>query len=233
VSVEDASLSVWIHPTDGTDYLYYDKGSVIGLLLDVLIRDASDNRRSLDDAMRALYQGTYLKGRGFTNDEFWTAVSRAAGGRSFAEFYRRYVDGPDALPLDSILSLGGMHFAARSFRAPRLGISTNGGSFGSRVTNVQPDGAYAAAGGLAGDTLLVLGGVDVRQDLNFDEFRRRWTDSDKPTLPIVLHRAGRELTLDAPVRLVDWHLNELTYVDGASPKAARIRSGILRGATDR
>lgn len=233
VSVEDASLSVWIHPTDGTDYLYYDKGSVLGLLLDVLIRDASDNRRSLDDAMRALYQSTYLKGRGFTNDEFWTEVSRAAGGRSFAEFYRRYVDGPDALPLDSIMSLGGMHFAARSFRAPRLGISTNGGSFGSRVTNVQAGSAYGAAGGQAGDTLLVLGGVDVRQDLNFDEFRRRWTDSDKPTLPIVIHRAGRELTLDAPVRLVDWHVNEVTYDAGASPKAARIRSGILRGATDR
>lgn len=231
-SVEDASLSVWIHPTDGTDYLYYDKGSVLGLLLDVLIRDVSDNHGSLDDAMRALYQSTYLKGRGFTNDEFWAEVSRAAGGRSFDDFYRRYVDGRDSLPLDSILSLAGMHFATRSFRAPRLGISTNGGSFGSRVTNVQPEGSYAAGGGLVGDTLLFLGGVDVRQDLNFDEFRRRWTDSDQPTLPVVIHRGGQELTLQAPVRLVEWHVSELRYDTGAAPKAARIRSGILQGTTD-
>jgi predicted metalloprotease with PDZ domain len=232
-SVEDASLSVWIHPTDGTDYLYYDKGSVLGLLLDVLIRDASDDHRSLDDVMRALYRSTYRAGRGFTNDEFWAEVSRQAGGRSFTEFYRLYVDGPDALPLDSILSLAGMHYSSRTFRAPRLGLSSSGGSWGTRITSVTPGGAYEAAGGQVGDTLLILGGVDVRQDYNFDEFRRRWTDSDQPTLPIVVHRAGQELTLHAPVRLVDWHVTELTYDSSASPKAARIRSGILRGITER
>jgi predicted metalloprotease with PDZ domain len=232
-SIADASLSIWIHPRDGTDFIYYDKGSVVGLLLDVLIRDASDNRASLDDVMRRLYDATYRRGRGFTNDEFWAAVSRAAGGRSFGGFYASYVDGRDSLPLDSIVSLAGMHFTTRTFRAPRLGINTNGGSFGSRVTFVQPDGAYAAAGGLAGDTLLVLGGVDVRKDLNFDEFRRRWTDSDQPTVPIVIHRGGQELTLNAPVRLVEWHSTELTFDAAATPRAARIRSGILRGITDR
>ena len=232
-SIADASLSVWIHPRDGTDFLYYDKGSVIGLLLDVAIRDASDNRGSLDDVMRGLYRSAYAAGRGFTNEEFWAAASRAAGGRSFAEFYARFVDGRDSLPLDSILARAGMRFTASSFRAPRLGINTSGGSFGSLVTFAQPDGAYTAAGGLAGDTLLVLGGVDVRQDLNFDEFRRRWTGSDQPSLPIVIHRGGRELTLQAPVRLVDWHSTDLTFDATASSKAARIRSGILRGTTDR
>src|ERR1700733_7671073 len=43
VSLEDASLSTWVHPVDGTEYAYYPKGSLIGLMLDVLIRDASDN----------------------------------------------------------------------------------------------------------------------------------------------------------------------------------------------
>ena len=54
--------------------------STAGLLLDILIRDASDNRRSLDDVLRGLYQSTYKKGRGFTTAEWWTAVSAAAGG---------------------------------------------------------------------------------------------------------------------------------------------------------
>ncbi|MEK6687729.1 MAG: hypothetical protein AABZ01_04620, partial [Gemmatimonadota bacterium] len=49
VALEDASLSAWIHPTDGTDYSYYPKGALAGFLLDILIRDASNNRRSLDD----------------------------------------------------------------------------------------------------------------------------------------------------------------------------------------
>ena len=35
-ALEDASLSTWIGPTDGTQYLYYPKGSLVGLLLDII-----------------------------------------------------------------------------------------------------------------------------------------------------------------------------------------------------
>jgi predicted metalloprotease with PDZ domain len=41
-ALEDASLSTWIHPTDGSGYLYYPKGSLAGFMLDVMIRDASE-----------------------------------------------------------------------------------------------------------------------------------------------------------------------------------------------
>ena len=30
VSLEDASLNAWIHPVDGTEYIYYPKGSLAG-----------------------------------------------------------------------------------------------------------------------------------------------------------------------------------------------------------
>ena len=32
VALEDASLSTWIGPTDGTEYIYYDKGSLAGFI---------------------------------------------------------------------------------------------------------------------------------------------------------------------------------------------------------
>ena len=233
VSVEDASLSTWIQPVDGTAYIYYDKGATIGLLLDVLIRDASDDRASLDDVMRGLYQGAYLRGRGFTNPEFWAAVGRAAGGRSFADFYHRYVDGRDSLPYDSVLSLAGIHFAVRTYRAPRLGLSTAGDTAGLHVTAVTPGGAFAAGGGQAGDTLVTVGGVEGRKDPSFETFRHQWIDSDKPTLPVVIRRGGRELTLDVPVRLETWTNSAMSYDAAATAKAARIRNGILRGTVDR
>jgi predicted metalloprotease with PDZ domain len=52
VSLEDASVSTWIEPDDGTATIYYQKGSLAGLFLDILIRDATDNRTSLDQVMR-------------------------------------------------------------------------------------------------------------------------------------------------------------------------------------
>jgi predicted metalloprotease with PDZ domain len=106
-ALEDASLNTWIHPKDGTENSYYPKGSLAGLLLDISIRDASDNRSSLDGVMRDLYQTTYKKGRGFTFEDWWGAVRRAANGRSFEEFYRRYVDGRDPYPWpDALRTIG-------------------------------------------------------------------------------------------------------------------------------
>src|SRR5207247_457111 len=80
VSLEDASLSTWVHPVDGTGYIYYPKGSLAGFMLDIMIRDASDNRQSLDNVMRELYTTAYKQGRGFTREAWWSAVSRAARG---------------------------------------------------------------------------------------------------------------------------------------------------------
>jgi predicted metalloprotease with PDZ domain len=54
-SLDDASLNTWIHPQDGTGYSYYPKGSLAGLMLDITIRDASNNKASLDGVMRELY----------------------------------------------------------------------------------------------------------------------------------------------------------------------------------
>jgi predicted metalloprotease with PDZ domain len=67
IALEDASLNTWTHPVDGTEYIYYPKGSLAGLLLDIMIRDASQIAKSFDDVMRSLYQSSYNRGLGFTS----------------------------------------------------------------------------------------------------------------------------------------------------------------------
>lgn len=58
----------------------YDKGSALGLLLDLKIRHESQNRHSLDDVMRALYKDYFqVKKRGFTDKEFQQECERMAG----------------------------------------------------------------------------------------------------------------------------------------------------------
>ena len=141
-ALEDASLSTWIHPIDGTEYLYYPKGSLAGFMLDVMIRDASDNRQSLDDVMRQLYRSTYKAGRGFTAADWWRAVSKAAGGKSFDEFSQKYVDGREPYPWDQVLPLAGLRVAQDTVREARLGIGTTLDSTGRvTVATVEPGGA--------------------------------------------------------------------------------------------
>src|SRR4029077_18830282 len=101
-ALEDASLSTWIHPRDGTEYIYYPKGSLAGLLLDIMIRNASDNHSSLDDVMRTVFNTVYKNGRGFTSDEWWATVSKTAKGKTFGDFYPRYTAGREPFPYDKV-----------------------------------------------------------------------------------------------------------------------------------
>jgi predicted metalloprotease with PDZ domain len=230
-ALEDASLSTWVHPTDGTAYLYYPKGSLAGFMLDVLIRDYSDNARSLDDVMRQLYQTVYKKGRGFTENDWWPAVTRAAGGRAFSDFYVRYVDGRDPYPLDRILPLAGMRMTLDTVREPRLGISTVADSTGIFVNAVLPGGAAQQAGVRPGDQLLALGDLPVESPDFGPAFRTRYGKEDGTSLPIKVRRGGDTLTLNSKLRLASRVERRIEADPAASPKAVRIRSGILKGST--
>jgi len=230
ISLEDASLSTWIKPVNGTDDIYYDKGSVAGLLLDIMIRDASDNRRSLDTVMRELYETTYKKGKGFTNEEWWAAVSRAAGGKSFADFERRYIDGRDPFPYDSILPLGGMKlFVERTVR-PSLGISISEDEEGLRVMQVVVSGPGATAGVKLGDYLVKVGGLDAADPAFQEKFNAKYGGmAPGGMIPIEIKRGTQRLTLNAPVRFNITEARRLIEVTNASPKAVRVRDGLLNG----
>jgi predicted metalloprotease with PDZ domain len=230
-ALEDASLSTWIHPTDGTEYLYYPKGSLAGFMLDIMIRDASDNRQSLDDVMRQLYRTTYKAGRGFTGADWWRTVSKAAGGKSFDDFNRRYVDGRDPFPWDQVLPLAGLRMVQDTVREARLGIATAMDSAGIVVTQVQPGGAAEAAGVKSGDVLLALGDIPVTDPTFGQKFRERFGKEDGQALPIRVRRDTQTVTLNGKVRLVARLESRLAPDSSASAKAVRVRQGIFTGTT--
>jgi len=230
--LEDASLSTWVHPRDGTEYIYYPKGSLAGLLIDIMIRDASDNHRSLDDVMRSLYSTTYKSGRGFTADEGWAEVSKAANGKSFGDFYARFVDGRQPFPYDQVFPLAGLRVARDTARIPQLGIGSLQDSSGLHVTQVLPGSAAAAAGVEPGDQLISVGGFNA-EDPNWTEsFRSRYSRQAEGTaLPVVIKRDGAQQTLTAQLHFVLRIESRLEEDSRASAKAKRIREGLLRGTT--
>ncbi|HEX7595862.1 MAG TPA: hypothetical protein VF387_05880, partial [Gemmatimonadaceae bacterium] len=230
-AVSDASLGSWINPTDGSSGLYYPKGGLTGFLLDVMIRDATDNRASLDNVMRRLYNATYKRGKGFTGTDWWDEVSRATGGKSFTEFARRYVDGREPLPVDSVLSLAGLRSQSDTIREPRLGVSPTTDSAGVSITQLSPTGAAAAAGAHTGDRFVSIGDVMISNDDSFDKFRARYAGTTMTTLPLVVRRGGETITLQLPVRLATRVQTRVLPIPNSPEKAVRIRSGILRGST--
>jgi predicted metalloprotease with PDZ domain len=232
-ALEDASLSAWIKPVDGTEDIYYPKGSLAGLLLDIMIRDASDNQRSLDTVMREMYQTVYKREHGgFTNAEWWQTVSRAAGGRSFAEFEDRYVNGRDPFPWDSVLPLGGLRLMVERTVLPNLGISSSTDEQGRRVVALDPLGTGAAAGVRVGDYLLSIGGLNANDPGFGTKFSLKYAGlPPSGSIELVVVRAGQQLTLTAAAKFRTSEQRRIVAATDAPPKALRVREGLLTGTT--
>jgi predicted metalloprotease with PDZ domain len=235
-ALADASLGAWVAPTDGSAGLYYPKGSLAGFVLDVLVRDASDNHHSLDDVMRSLYQTTYKQGRGFTAAEWWAAV--AAAGRpgvpavAFADVRRQYIEGRDPYPWDAILARAGLRLRGDTVKAVQLGVGVSTDSSGAvTVTHVVPGGAAAAAGIQVGDRLVRLGDAPVYGDSSLASFRKRYA-SLAGTVPVVFARAGQEMTLQLAVQSRTDILYHIDVAPDAPAKAARVRHGLFTGTTE-
>jgi predicted metalloprotease with PDZ domain len=231
-SLDDASLNTWIHPQDGTGYSYYPKGSLAGLMLDILIRDGSSNKRSLDAVMRELYEATYRKGRGFTHDDFWGAVNRAAGSRSIDDFEQKYVAGREAYPWPTMLKMAGLRMMPDS--TPRIGVSSGVDPAGNvRVLDLEGGGAAAVAGVKVGDEMLKVGDIAV-SDADFGaKFRLQYAGRPAGSpLPLTVKRGAETLTLRGVLAYASG-APKIGEDPAASAKATRIRNGILRGSTDR
>ena len=229
--LDDASLSAWIHPTDGTADAYYPKGSLAGLMLDIMIRDASDNHHSLDDVMRGLYRDAYKVGKGFTGDMWWKAVQAAAGGKSFADFDARYVDGREPYPWATLLPLAAMQLLTDSIRVPVLGVTMGQDDNGLRVTAVEPGSTAEQAGVRPGDDLVSVGDIPGDAPGLVQHLRTKYGDANNVMIPITVIRNGKQSSFVAPLQFT-WQLQpRIAPLPGATAKAVRVRSGILHGTT--
>src|SRR5258708_28630163 len=112
--------------------------------------------------MRPLFNTAYKSDRGFTSDEWWATVSKAAKGKSFADFYSRYIDGREPFPYDKVLPMAGFRLAHDTAHVPPLGIARLQDSSGLHVTQVVPESSPAAAGVQPRAHLMSVCGLNTR-----------------------------------------------------------------------
>jgi predicted metalloprotease with PDZ domain len=230
IALTDASLQAWIHMTDGTQDIYYDKGSLAGLALDIMIRDATDNAASLDGVMRSLYAADYKTGKGFTPAEWWGAVSRAAKGANMAEFNEKYVDGRERYPWDQWLAKAGWRLHTDTLHQPRMGVSFQKDSAGLLVVLIEPGSMAAIAGIKPGDLVTSIDGIATTNPA-WEGWRQKFALRESAPIEIRLIRDGAAMTIHPPVKFALLIDRTLEPDSGASDKAKRIREGILKGVT--
>jgi predicted metalloprotease with PDZ domain len=112
-SAEESSLDAWFEKYDGYNVpdrsiSYYDQGQILGELIDIEIRDATDNRKSLDDVFRLMNEKFAKQGKFYDESHDIRAAIEQVAGKSFEDFFRRYIAGVEDIPYNRILSIAGL-----------------------------------------------------------------------------------------------------------------------------
>lgn len=219
-TVAESSFDAWIKYYRGDEnspnagVSYYLKGSLIGLALDLLIRVQTNNRRSLDNVMRALWKKYGVKGLGVPEDGIERTAEEVTGLK-LKNFFDKAVRSTADLPLEKLLATVGIEMTLRpgrtgadrrdpkskkekqAMRGVSLGVRSGSDGGDLKINQVFDGGAAQSAGLAAGDIVIAIDGLRVSPD-NIDAHLARY----RPGETVPLHVFRRDELHVMPLTLV-------------------------------
>jgi predicted metalloprotease with PDZ domain len=224
-SVSDSSFDAWIkyyrqdENAPNSMVNYYQKGALVALALDLTIRAATRQKKSLDEVMRYLWRQWVEAGdeyAGVDEDGILTAAE-AATGLSLARSLREWTEGTRDPDFEKLLAPFGIRFESRpALDSPHFAL------LGFRLADGKlqhvVDGTPAQQAGLsAGDTLVALDGLRATE-ANLDKLLARYRPGDA----VELHAFRRDELMRFDVRLATKAPPKFTLAIAAqAPKATQ------------
>lgn len=186
---------------------YYDTGYLIGLCLDLELRNLTNNRRNLDDVTRNLYR--LCKGKpGFEEGEIRRQLV-LEGGEPMGALYDRIVMKAGELPLEKSLGYAGLKLAQEKQQIPAFGFETKEEDNHPVVTKID------------GTTELKNG--DVFQMTPRELGRVLRNSAIGAVVELKIKRGGQDLTVKHTIQSVTQPVWTLTANPSATPEQLRLR----------
>lgn len=246
MSVELSSWDTWNRGdnADNNRIDYYNKGELLGNLLDLEIRFRTQNRKSLNDVFFYLFKTNGLPNPGFEEvhgfrDAVELIVKQTEPDKAdFGDFFAKYVSGVEEIPWNEFLDHAGLMLEEKKGRAePYIGISTGtfiptgAGIFGPSttqlppgqiaITGIAPDAPAAEAGLDVGDILVAMDDDKIDPASFSDRVKERKIGS---TIRLTVTRRDRLITINVPVRSRE----PITYSIKEKPDATELQKQIFR-----
>lgn len=231
-SVEESSLDAWLEKYDyyrlpARSISYYNKGYLLGVLLDLQVREATHGSVSIRDVFHWMNENYARKGQFFPDSEGVRRAAEAVSHSDLGWFFQKYVAGTDEIPWDDFFRTVGLHLVQRMISTADLGfVATHNFDAAPVVSAIVPGSAAERAGLSAGDTILGINGQNINDGLarHVAALRPGETFSLR-----VRNSAGQR-------RVLQWTLAtrqelefELTDLDKVTPEQKARRAAWLRG----
>jgi predicted metalloprotease with PDZ domain len=205
------------------------------VLLDLLIRDRTDNRAGLDDVLRDLNE-EYAKASRFYNEseglraamEDVIRKKAPSADADLKDFFSRYVSGTEEIPYADFLGRAGWSIRDSSQHRAALGFSLNrDNGVSPSIASLERDSGASEAGLKEGDVLIAVNGE------SFPRSPERWLRDHEPGERITLkvQRGGEERNFSFPLGRQTDASYQITETPSPTERQRRIRDGILRGVT--
>jgi len=174
LSVAQSSWETWLDGyVPGAPYRktnIYDEGCLIAFMLDVKILQATNNKKSLKDVCVLLYERYGKQNKGYEEQTVPELVNEVAG-KDFGDFFKTYVYGTGDFedPLKASLAYLGMELLKTDSPLEaenRYGFKTVDNGFFSKVSLVAPYSPAWKAGLFAGDEIMAVNGMVLKNNLN-------------------------------------------------------------------
>lgn len=171
-SVEESSLDTWLdkypdYRMPERSISYYNKGELLGLLLDLAVRDSTGGRRSLRDVLQWMNEHDARAERYYDDSEGVRQAVAAVTGKDFKDFFRQYVAGTVELPYDDLLRTVGLRLVTRKIVVPNPGFQSVRNFDQPPVVVWVDEGSDAQrAGLLPGDQILKVNGKMVSDEVS-------------------------------------------------------------------
>jgi predicted metalloprotease with PDZ domain len=232
-SAEESSMDVWYEKYDfynrpDRSVWYYNKGQILGVLLDLAIRAATENKKSLDDVFRLMNEKYARQGKFYDDSTGIRSAVEEVAGTSFQSFFEKYVSGVDSIPYQEFFRAGGFDLRIESKDIADYGFWPTRTLNGMVVAVMESGSAAETAGVKEGDVLV---------ELNGEAFPRRftrWLAEQSPGQKVNLHvrRDGVDKEFTFALGAHSDHRCSILEATHPSEMQRHIRDGILQGTTD-